>query len=97
MGVGGPVFKIFKDFFTNCQCVSIDGNFSQFQPVVLDVHQSSVLGLLLLFFFTVDMLNELENKIISYAEAQLYMLKFHLPLILKRIQPKLNHGVLRGE
>ena len=35
MGVGGPVFNIFKDFLSNRQQrVLVDRNFSQFKPVV---------------------------------------------------------------
>ena len=43
MGVGGFVFYIFKDFLTNRQRVSVDGNFSQFKPVVSSALQGSVL------------------------------------------------------
>ena len=43
------------------QCVSVDGNFSQFKPGVSGVPQGSV--------YTTDMWNDLENKIISYADT----------------------------
>ena len=66
MGISGPVFHIFKDFITNCQqYVLVNGNFSQFKPVVLGVSQGSVLGPLLFILYTADMWNDLENKIIS--------------------------------
>ena len=69
MGVGGSVFGILKDFLTNRrQRVSVDGSFSQFKPVVSGVPQGSVLGPLLFILFTADMWNNLENKIISYAD-----------------------------
>ena len=55
MGVGGFVFYIFKDFLTNRQRVSVDGNFSQFKPVVLGVPQGSVLGPLIFILYTADM------------------------------------------
>ena len=43
MGIGGPVFNIFKDFLSNRQQrVLVDGNFSQFKPVVSDVLEGSV-------------------------------------------------------
>ena len=62
-------FKIFKDFLSNRQQrVSVDRSFSQFKPVVLSVPQGSVLGPLLFILYTADMWNDLENKIISYAD-----------------------------
>ena len=68
MGIGGPLFNIFKEFLTDrTQRVSVDGKFSQFRTVVSGVPQGSVLGLLLFIQFTADMWNDLENKIISYA------------------------------
>ena len=68
MGVGGPVFNIFKDYLSNHQqCVLVDGNFSEFKPVASSV-QDSVLGPLLFILYTADMWNDLENKIISYAD-----------------------------
>ena len=52
----------------NCQQqVSVDGNFGQFKPVVSDAPQGSVLGPLLFILYTADMWNDLEYKIISYA------------------------------
>ena len=36
--------------------------------MVSGIHQSSVLGLLLFILYTADMWNDLENKIISYAD-----------------------------
>ena len=69
MGVGEPVFNIFKDFLTNRQQrVSVEGNFSKFKPVVSGIPQGSVLGPLLFILYTVDMWNNLENKIIPYAD-----------------------------
>ena len=68
VGIGGPLFNYFKDFLTDRnQHVSVDGKFSQFRTVVSGVPQGSVLGLLLFIQFTADMWNDLENKIISYA------------------------------
>ena len=68
MSIGGSVFNVFKDFLTNLQRVSVDGNFSKFKPVVSGAPQGSVLGLLLLIFYTADMWNDLENKIISFVD-----------------------------
>ena len=43
MGIGVPVFNIFKDLLTNRQQhVSVDENFSQFKPVVSGVPQDNV-------------------------------------------------------
>ena len=60
MGIGGPVFNIFKDYLSNQQkLVMVDGNFSQFKPVVSDVPQGSVLDPLLFILYTADMWNDL--------------------------------------
>ena len=69
------LFSIYlKIFLSNRQQhVLADGNFSQFKTVVSSVPQGSVLGLLFFIFYAVDMWNDLENKIISYAdESTLY-------------------------
>ena len=63
------VFNIFKDFLSNRQQhVLVDGNFSQYKPVVSNVPQGSVLDPVLFILYTADMWNDLENKIISYAD-----------------------------
>ena len=69
MCIRGPVSNIFKDFLCNHQLLSVDGNFNQFKPVVSDVPQDSVLGLLLFYFYTTNIWNGLENKIILYADT----------------------------
>ena len=69
MAVDGPIFKIFKDFLTNHQQrISVDGNFSQFKPVVSVVLQGSVLGPLLFILYSADIWNDLVNKIILFAD-----------------------------
>ena len=69
MGIDGPVFNIFKEFLTNRkQRVAIDGSFSDYKPVISGVPQGSVLGPLLFILYTADMWNNLENKIVSYAD-----------------------------
>ena len=51
MGVGGPVFNIFKYVLSNPQQrVLVDGNFSQFKPVVSCAPQGSFLDPLLFIF-----------------------------------------------
>ena len=66
MGVGGPVFNIFKDFLSNRQQrVLVDRNFSQFKLVVSGVAQCSVIGPLPFILYTAYMWNNLKNKIIS--------------------------------
>ena len=68
MGVGGPIFNTFKDFLANRQQhVLVDRNFSQFKAVVSGVPQCSVLGPLLFILYTAHMWNDLENKIVFYA------------------------------
>ena len=63
------MLNMFQDFLTNRrQRVAVDGRFSQFRPVVSGVPQGSVLGPVLFILFTADMWNNLENKIISYAD-----------------------------
>ena len=82
MGVGGPVFNIFKDFLTNCQQrISNDENFSKFKPVVCGVPQGTIFGLLLFILFIADMWNYSENKLFFIQMTSLFMLKLHLPLI----------------
>ena len=69
-----------KIFLTNRQqYVSVDGNFSQFKPVVSGVPQDSVLGPLLFILYTANMWNDLEIKMILYADNTTCMLKLHLP------------------
>ena len=69
MDIGGPVFNIFTDFLTNSQQrVSVDGNFSQFKPVVSGVYQGSVLGPFPFIPYTADMWNNLKNNFFSCAD-----------------------------
>ena len=69
----------FKDILTNLlERVLVDRNFNQFKPVVFGVPQGSGLGPIIFILYSADMLNDLENKIILYADAPLYMLKLHL-------------------
>ena len=69
MVVGEPVFTLSKDLLTNCQQhVSVDGNFSQFKPLVSGVPLGSVLDPLLFILYTADFWNGLENTTILYAD-----------------------------
>ena len=55
MGIGGPVFNIFKEFLSyRQQRVTVDGYFSHFKQVVSGVPQGSVLGTL--FFLSCTLL-----------------------------------------
>ena len=82
MAIGGPVFHIFKDFLTNHQRVSVDGNFNEFKSVVSDVPQDSVLSPLLFIVYTTDMWNDLEKKIISYADDTTFYAEVASPCII---------------
>ena len=55
MGIGGPLFNVFKEFLTNRkQSVTVDGKFSQFRPVVSRVAKGSFLGPLLFILFSLQ-------------------------------------------
>ena len=90
------LFNVFKEFlFNQKQCVTVDGKFSQFRPVVSG---GSVLGLLLFILFTADMYNNLENKIVSYADDTTLYSEISTPPdrikvadSLNRIQNSFNH------
>ena len=69
MGIGGPVFNVLKEFLSERkQCVAVDGKFSNMERVLSGVPQGSVLGPLLFILFTADLGDNLENKIVSYAD-----------------------------
>ena len=62
MDVAGPVFNMFKNILPNRQQrVLVDGNFSQFKPVVSGVLQGSVLDSFLFILYTAYMWDDLEN------------------------------------
>ena len=64
------LFLIYLNIFLSNrqQRILVEGNFSQFKPVVLGVPQASVLGPVLFILYTADMWNYLGNKLISYAD-----------------------------
>ena len=67
--IGGPVFYVPKEFLSERrQCVAVDGMFSNMERVLSGVPQGSVLGPLLFILFTADLGDNLENKIVSYAD-----------------------------
>ena len=69
LGIGGPVFNVLKEFLSERkQCVAVDGKFSNMERVLSGVPQGSVLGPLLFILFTADLGDNLENKIVSYAD-----------------------------
>ena len=103
IGDDGPVFNIFNGFLTNFQqCVSVDGNYSQLKCVVSGVHQGSVLGPLLFVLYTADMWNDLENKIILYADDTILYAEAaspydHINVANSLSRDLFNHGVQCGE
>ena len=96
MGVGGPMLNMFQDFLTNRrQRVAVDGRFSQFRPVVSGVPQGSVLGPVLFILFTADMWNNLENKIISYADDTTLYADISFPSNRNAVAESLNRDLLK--
>ena len=96
MGISGPVFDIFKIFLTNDQQhVFVDGNFRQFKSVVSGVPQGSVLGLLLFILYTAGMWNDLENKIILYANDTTLYAEVALPSDCVNVANSLNKDSLK--
>ena len=94
MGVGGPVFNILQEFLSSRkQRVSVDGKFSQLKPVVSGVPQGSVLGPLLFILFTADMWNNLENKIISYADDTTLYAEINSPSDRSLVAESLNRDL----
>ena len=68
MGNGVPIFNLLQEFLTERrQCITISNKFNNMQPVQSGVPQGCVLGPLLFIIFTTDLGNNLENKIVYYA------------------------------
>ena len=95
-GVGGSIFNVLSEFLSNRkQRVSVDGKFSSFKPVISGVPQGSVLGPLLFILYTADMWNDLENKIISYADDTTLYADVKSPLDRASIANSLNRDLVR--
>ena len=96
VGVGGVVFDVLKEFLSDrMQRVSVDGSFSNHQKVISGVPQGSVLGPLLFILFTADMWNNLENKIVAYADDTTLYSEIASPSERSAVADSLNRDLLR--
>ena len=74
VGMGGSVLSILTLFLSNrSQHVMVDECLSKLVNVVSGLPHGSVLGLLLFFLCTSELLTMLENKMISYADESTLM------------------------
>ena len=69
MGILGSVLSILTQILSNrSQHVMVDGCLSKLVDVMSGVPQVSVLGPLLLFLYTSELLSIMENNLIGYAD-----------------------------
>ena len=69
MGIRGPFFKVLQEFiWEGKRCVGADGKVCHIEPVLSNAPQESDLDPLLIILFTTDLGNDLENKVVSYAD-----------------------------
>ena len=68
-GISGRLLSVLKEFLSGRhQRVSVDGQMSDFVPVLSGVPQGSVLGPLLFILYTADLGHNLDNKLVVYAD-----------------------------
>ena len=80
LGIGGPVSNVLKEFLSERKkCVVVDGKLSNMERVLSDVPQGSVLGPLLFILFPADLGDNLENKIVSYADDTSFFARISNP------------------
>ena len=98
IGVGGPIFNVFKNFLTNRQQrTCVDGSFSSFNPVLSGVPQGSVLGPLFFILYTADMWYDLENQLIAYADDTTLYAPIVSPMNRSGVAESLNRDLIKIE
>ena len=96
VGVGGYILDILIDFLDNRhQRVVVDGAFSGVRPVISGVPQGSVLGPLLFLLYTSDLSNELENKLVQYADDSTLVITIPSPDVREAAAQSLSRDLER--
>ena len=98
LGVGGPFLSILTEFLSNrLQRVVVDGQFNEYQNVISDVPQGSVLGPLISILYTHDMWFGLENILAPYADDATLLAHIPSPNMRSDVTESLNSmSYLRG-
>ena len=96
LGVGGHFLNILIEFLSNrSQRVVVDGQYSDYRPVISGVPQGSVLGPLLFILYTHDMWFGLENTLVAYADDATLYASIPSPRCRNEVAESLNRDLAR--
>ena len=96
IGVGGSVMCFCREFLSNRrQRVMVDDATSEWIPIVSDVLQGSVLGLLLFIIYTSEMFELVENRLYAYVVDSTSLAVVRQPADRPAVVTSLNRDLAR--